>query len=142
MLADACELVPMTDADDFLEQHHISGSGLYDYAFGLKHQGSVVAVATFSGNTLLRYTCGELTVVGGLTRLAAAAQPIETFCDLRWSRGLGLLRAGWEVLAQTPPAVMYINSNTFKMLREEPTTTKTNWHKHYDCGQIKFRFSL
>ncbi|MBB6501718.1 hypothetical protein [Pedobacter cryoconitis] len=130
--------ITQPQADQFLNQHHLQGSATSRYRYALLLNDQIVAVATFSGKRkMIRkhpdYTSAELirfatadgfTVQGGLSKLLQhfikTLQPddVMTYADLDWSYGKGYTKLGFELVAQTPPAEIWLD--TQKMIRYFP----------------------
>jgi hypothetical protein len=108
----------------FLEARHVQGSKTGTINLGLRHEGALVAVASFGaqrsgamvvtdGWEVLRFA-SEGTVVGGFSKLFSAfvrlASPDEviSYCDLRWGNGRVYKATGFELLSVTEPDYWWV----------------------------------
>ena len=105
-----------------------TGKDLKEYTL----DGEVVAMASFSAKRnmtrkregytsveLIRFaTVDGITVQGGLSKLirhmikTIGPDDVMTYADLDWSYGKGYTKLGFELTAQTPPAEIWINTET------------------------------
>ena len=111
---------------DFVEDHHLQGGAGGDH-YGLVLNGEVVAVAVFarqnaSRNTqggweLARYCVGEVSVVGGLSRLLRAwvassrATRVTSYSDNRWSDGALYRALGFRKEGVSRPSYWYFKKS-------------------------------
>jgi hypothetical protein len=116
-------------ADAFLNIHHIQGSVLARYKYGLVDGDELVAVATFSGTRLMKnkgsdYRSAELvrfatkegyTVTGGLSKLIkhfttqVKTNDLMSYADRDWSNGKGYESAGFTFESFVPPAEIWLD---------------------------------
>jgi hypothetical protein len=108
--------VPKKVASTFLKTHHTQGAKTAtNMAYGLFHEGELVALATFgkarfnnSGYELLRY-CSIGRVAGGISKLVTAFRrdhpgvDIVSYADLRWGSGDSYGKAGFTLDSITEP---------------------------------------
>jgi hypothetical protein len=117
----AVEQLSLSEAAAFLETHHTQGAGASrGISFGLRHEGCLVACATFAKSRyttsaeweLLRYASNGR-VQGGFTRLfsaflrAHAPASVVSYADLRWGEGDVYAQAGFQDDGMTPPDYWY-----------------------------------
>jgi hypothetical protein len=115
-------------ADAFLNIHHIQGSVMARYKYGLVDGDELVAVATFSGTRLMKdkgsdYRSAELvrfatkagyTVTGGLSKLIkhftaqVKTNDLMSYADRDWSTGKGYESAGFSFHGIVPPAEIWL----------------------------------
>lgn len=116
-------VINQKQADEFLDKNHLQGSVRSKYKFALSIAGELVAVALFSGARpmkriapdyhsyeLIRFaTLVGFTLTGGFSKLLkhfiAFAKPndIMSYADRDWSLGYAYERAGFKLVAETPP---------------------------------------
>lgn len=115
---------PKAEARHFLESTHTQGAGAaLNRVYALKHQGRLVAVATFgagrynnAGWELLRYaSVGR--VVGGISKLIAAFRAeyngqLVSYADLRWGSGESYRAAGFTLEKITEPDYWWVDPKT------------------------------
>ena len=124
--------VTQVEADNFFGQYHLQFSAKARHRFALTLDGEVVAMASFSAKRnmtkkregytsveLIRFaTVDGITVQGGLSKLirhmikTIGPDDVMTYADLDWSYGKGYTKLGFELTAQTPPAEIWINTET------------------------------
>jgi hypothetical protein len=121
-------------AEAFLNTHHLQGSVLARYKFGLIVSDELVAVATFSGTRLMKnksldYRSAELirfatkggyTVTGGMSKLIkhfvalVKTNDIMSYADRDWSTGKGYEAAGFTFNSLVPPSDIWVDRITQK----------------------------
>lgn len=123
------EIIPNKLGKEFLDKHHIQGSGVGSIYYGTYYEEELLAVTSF----LVRKDLVELTrhssdrqILGGLgkvTKFASKAleKDIISFCDLSRFDGKSYLACGYEVVKEIPPDYKYLVGNT----RDH----KFNWRK-------------
>lgn len=129
-----CEVVDVTPdyKSEFLNDHHIQGNGKGKFIYGLKYNGELIAIATFSKPRtgiskstdnigkyeLVRYA-SKVPVLGGLDKLISRFGKDHTDCrelisyaDRRWTYKLDniYMRTGWEMVSSTKPNYWYIKN--------------------------------
>ena len=124
--------VSQVEADGFFGEYHLQFSAKSRHRFALTLDGEVVAMASFSAKRnmtrkregytsveLIRFaTVDGITVQGGLSKLirhmikTISPDDVMTYADLDWSYGKGYTKLGFELTAQTPPAEIWINTET------------------------------
>lgn len=124
--------VTQVEADGFFGEYHLQFSAKSRHRFALTLDGEVVAMASFSAKRnmtrkregytsveLIRFaTIDGITVQGGLSKLirhmikTIGPDDVMTYADLDWSYGKGYTKLGFELTAQTPPAEIWINTET------------------------------
>jgi hypothetical protein len=131
-----CELryISSSEAESFLDRHHIQGSCNSSIQLGLFKNNKLLAVMTF-GNLrknlgssaepgkyeLLRF-CNfvNLNIVGGASKLLNrfikdySPKEIVSYCDLRWSDGNLYEKLGFTFSHQSIPSYFYIFGQTRK----------------------------
>lgn len=128
-----CEPLEREEASAFLEATHVQGVGTFKYAYGLKHNGSLVAVMTFGrpnrskngGNQyqweLVRFSSVG-SVVGGASKLfrrfVRDHQPttVLSFSDKRWGDGNLYRQIGFEWRGSTPVNYWYVDFGKCKRI--------------------------
>ena len=170
IFARKCSVVDVNNSDKlkFFNDNHIQGSGPGSITYGLKYEGSYVAMVTFinrgHGEYVLNRYATSCNVPGGFTKLLSHFthniiwNRIVTFADLRWSSGELYIKSGFTVEAQLPPDYQYINgqhrihkfnfrhknlSNILgdqynERLSELKNTENANIQRIYNCGLLKF----
>lgn len=123
------EKISKEDAECFLEQYHIQGSAGGRYRYALLYKEEVVAVAVFSHKRKMKgkgedYTSAELvrfatkdgvTVIGGMTKLIKhylrlfSPNDLMSYADRDWSVGNAYRTAGFELVGETPPSLLYVD---------------------------------
>lgn len=121
--------ITQPEADVFLKKNHLQGSAKARHRYALVLEDKFVAVATFSAKRKMTrkhtdYTSVELirfatadgfTVQGGLSKLikhltkTILPDDVMTYADLDWSYGKGYVKLGFELVAQVPPAEIWLN---------------------------------
>jgi hypothetical protein len=123
--------VSQPQADVFFEQYHLQGSAAARYKLALTLDDDCVAMASFSAKRNMTrraqagYTSVELirfasrdgfTVQGGLSKLirhltnAVAPHDVMTYTDMDWSYGNGYAKLGFEYVATSAPAEIFLNT--------------------------------
>lgn len=117
------------DSEQFFDQYHLQSCVKARYHYALKVDEQIIAVASFSAKRnmtrkaegytsieLIRFaTADGITVQGGLSKLIRhmikTLQPndVMTYADRDWSYGKGYTTLGFELAAETPPAVLWLN---------------------------------
>lgn len=119
--ARACKVVevPTKKAHAFFEQTHLAGSARMTKAFGLEHQGELIACASIApsrykkgGYELIRFSTKLNTaVIGGLSRiLKMLPRPLLTYCDSRFGTGRGYVASGFTDAGSTKPGFWYFKT--------------------------------
>lgn len=172
LYARKCQVEKITnqEAYSFCEQHHLMGGINSKHNYGLKHNGILVSVMTFSktrfdktGWELVRY-CSDGIVVGGAQKLFKrflADHPdgdIVSYADRRWSDGDLYRTLGFEESSPSKPGYWYFNSDNVRMhrlnftkqklIKNNSDPNKTEWEimvdsgfdRIWDCGQLVFYF--
>jgi hypothetical protein len=124
-----CELVVLESSEGrgFLDSHHLQGAGIAALYYGLKHDGQLVAVASFGKSRTGAMTGamveGEWEVVryasigrvrGGFGRLFSAflkdVSPLQviSYCDLRYGNGSVYAATGFKLRDITPPDYWWV----------------------------------
>ncbi|QNK63838.1 hypothetical protein H7F33_04900 [Pedobacter sp. PAMC26386] len=121
--------ITQPEADVFFQKNHLQGSAKARHRYALILAGQFVAVATFSARRKMTrihadYTSVELirfatadgfTVQGGLSKLikhlikTILPDDVMTYADLDWSYGKGYTKLGFEMVAQMPPAEIWLD---------------------------------
>jgi hypothetical protein len=148
-------------ADEFLINNHLQGSTKARYKFGLRYEGEVVAVATFSATRLMKfkdpvYRSAELirfasksgiTVTGGMTKLMKhyitliKPNDLMSYADRDWSLGNGYLVAGFSLDEVREPADLWLDTQSGKRYfshrkpQEEPGSL---YVKIFNTGNLKY----
>ena len=149
------------EADVFLNQNHLQFSVGAKHKYGLLENGILVAVACFSrlrkmNNGIANYNSAELirfaniqgtTVIGGFTKLLShyikSHQPndIMSYADRDWSRGSAYERAGFILVAKTPPATVLVNKENMRRIfphRLGSDICENDYHKVFNLGNLKY----
>ncbi len=165
-----CDLVELTskEANKFLKENHIQGSGRSNLRYGLRYRNDLVAVMTFlkgdkskslKGWELNRYaSLIEFNVVGGASKLFKHFQTtikptcVTSFADLRWSMQSKFYeKLGFTFFHNSPPNYWYFLPNevrrihrfalrkpTGSMLTERELRESEGYMRIYDCGSAKY----
>lgn len=119
------------EAAQFLNTYHLQGFVKAKYYYGLTLANEIVAVASFSGNRMMKnkgidYSSAELirfasktgvTVVGGLSKLIKhflrqqKLNDLMTYADRDWSLGKGYEGLGFQLSEETDPLMLYVNED-------------------------------
>lgn len=123
--------VPASEANRFFNVHHTQGRGLNSViAFGLRHQGRLVACMSFGmarfgreGWEILRFA-SDGRVQGGFSRLLATFVSVKnpstlwSYCDLRWGDGEVYRRNGFTLDGVTKPDYWYVDKRGQRLSRQ------------------------
>lgn len=122
--------VSQPQADEFFERYHLQASASARYKYALTLDNEIVAMASFSGKRnmtrrtqegytsveLIRFaTADGITVQGGLSKLIGhlaktiAPNDVMTYTDMDWSQGKGYIKLGFELVATSAPAEIWLN---------------------------------
>lgn len=149
IFARKCEVVKPSpqEAVAFLEANHIYGSARCRYRYGLKYEGALVAVSTFSApRPLPRIVRGEERIVqsyewvrfaslpdcrisGGMGRLLKTfiddvhPDDIMSYADLEWSDGAVYETLGFTRTALVPPVKFAVNTSTWERISIKKITS-------------------
>jgi len=123
--------VSQPQADAFFERNHLQGSASARYKYALFLDTELVALASFSAKRnmtrraekgytsveLIRFATAEgITVQGGLSKLlkhlikTIAPSDVMTYTDMDWSYGNGYTKLGFELVASSAPAEIWLNT--------------------------------
>jgi hypothetical protein len=139
-----CEVVELSskEANSFLKDNHLQGSGRSNARYGLKYKNKLVSVMTFSNSNLSRRLSGweinrfcsqvNTVVVGGASRLFSRfvtdhdPETVISYADRRWSNGELYQSLKFEFDSITPPNFWYFKPNDLHRihrftLRKKPT---------------------
>lgn len=165
-----CTVVPVSTPTkkQFLNTHHIQGSGASSINIGLSHEGKLVAVMAFvcksSGSYVLTRFATSVSVVGGFSKLLSHFQRnnrwenLVSFADLRWSEGGVYEKTKWTLDKTIPPDYCYSTGNgqrhhkfnyrrkhllrllkTFDpLLSERQNCDNNGLLRIWDCGKLKY----
>lgn len=93
------DAILQTAANMFHDKHHLQGGGqIGGKSYALTYGAEVIAVATFKGNTLTRYTVADgITIPGGLRKLISAAglTKVVTYADRDYFAGELYMASGF-----------------------------------------------
>jgi len=154
-----CQLreISSKEANTFLNQNHLQGSGRSNARYGLYYNNALVSVMTFSKENISRKIkgweinryCNKLntTVQGGASKLFKrfcndhSPEEVISYSDNRWGNGSVYSRLGFAPLSQTPPNYWYFQANDTKMyhrytLRKSATDDQelTEWQNRQQQG--------
>lgn len=116
---------PITAAESrvFMDQWHISGFVAGQAYLGLFHKNALIGAATFGKSRfeadtaeLLRYAT-SCHVIGGLPKIIKAGhrslefEKLVSYCDLRFGTGKSYAKAGFTLVAVTPPDYWWFKKN-------------------------------
>lgn len=113
--------VSVGEAKNFLNSNHIQGWTSASYRYGLRSDGTLVALLSMKSVSdqdadwdLVRYAT-DRSVPGGFSKLLKAFRndhtgPIKTFADLVWSDGDLYRKTGFEQVAVLEPDYCYVRS--------------------------------
>ena len=121
-----CELVAVSsgEAFSFHETNHVSGGTGSSVSVGLRLDGRLVTVMSFSRSRysggleweMARYSSlAGVTVVGGAARMFSRfvedvdASSVLSFCDLRWGTGKVYENLGFRLAGEGPPTYWYFD---------------------------------
>jgi hypothetical protein len=169
--ASACEVEEITrdEANRFLDRIHLQGGTHRSFlSLGLKHNGALVAVASFSRPHrqtmdsrphLSRFAIKPgIRVYGGLSRLSREAfgriGEFVTFVHFRLSNGSAYRKSGYIFEKFIRPDYMYFDIRNKTMVSKQARKKKApsseterelaraeGLYRVYDCGKIKFAFT-
>lgn len=125
LYARRCEVVEVStdECGRFLNDNHLQGKCNSKIRYGLKYQGKLVSVMTFSKPRFSKKYQWELvrfcnllghTVVGGASKLLShflhkyKPQSLISYADLRYSNGNMYKSIGFNFVKHTPPSYVYI----------------------------------
>lgn len=158
--------ISQTEADLFLNDHHLQGSVKARYKYALEENGKLVAVATFSNLRLMReigdaHRSSELirfaalsgfTVVGGFTKILqhfiALQHPddIMSYADRDWSLGHAYVHSGFRFVGVTPPLEIWLDLHTLQRHfphRLSPEEREGgNYLRIHNTGNLKYLLYL
>lgn len=110
LYARKCKITPLTTtlAQSFHEEYHLQGRRDGEN-FGVLHGEELVAVATFRGGELARWTVKfGVVIVGALSKMAKHyGKPFISYCDTAKHTGAGYLKAGFTLTSESPPSYWY-----------------------------------
>ena len=156
--------VSLTEARDFLSEHHLQGYSPCSYRFALKDGDRLVQVITFG--SLSRHHAGKngktvelkrlaslsgTSVVGGasrlfkfaLLRMAGKFKYVKSYCDRRWSQLVGDTvydKLGFKVVSETKYTPHYIKrqkryrNQSLRKTKEEQSLGLTEWELRLSQG--------
>lgn len=115
------EPVSLKDANEFYRHTHLQGEVQRGKSFGLYYQNKLVCCMTigisrFEKNKkeLLRFsTLVNTTVIGGFSKLLKnfGEEEVISYANRRWSKAGVYERCGFNVVATTPPSMLYYVNN-------------------------------
>lgn len=132
--ARSCEVkqIRSKEANTFLNENHLQGSGRSNVRYGLYYNDELVSVMTFSNSNVSRKLSGweinrfcskvGYSIVGGASRLFKAfvkeenPKQVISYADSRWSNGDLYQQLGFEFDSQTPPNYWYFRPNELKRI--------------------------
>jgi uncharacterized Zn finger protein (UPF0148 family) len=123
-----CEVQELDNVSDFLNEHHLQGSCVSSYKFGLFYNNELVSVMTFSNTRNNDIGIGELSrfcnhssylVSGGASKLLSYFiknygdnyEKIISFSDNNYSNGNVYSTLGFELTQNLKPDYKYITPN-------------------------------
>lgn len=163
--------VTYQESREFLNRYHISGSAYGDLYLGVFFRDEMIAVAVFGSHhrnyedkVLRRWGVKtDWNISGAISKVAREAMRrldvnhLITWCDRRWSQGIGFVAAGWKVDRTLKPDYFYWNgsgkyfvSKQSRRKRAVNTPDNITEHEHakadglyriYDCGKIRLIYS-
>jgi len=161
-----CEIkkINSKEANKFINENHIQGSGRANLHYGLYYDNELVSVMTFLkgdlskkilGWELNRFCCKlNYSVVGGASRLFSAfikeidPDAVTSFADRRWCEIEPVYKKlGFQFISNTIPNYWYFNSKELKRLHRFSYRSKNNISEAdqtrellqiYDCGSSKW----
>ena len=162
------EKISKVEAAEFLNKFHLQGTVGARYQYGLSYKNELVAVGTFSNKRKMSrkgpaYTSAELvrfatkdgiTVIGGLSKLvkhyvkALAPNDLMSYADRDWSIGKGYISSGFKLIAETPPAKLYLDKDTLQryFMHRIPNPPDSPANPHYieifNTGNLKYILDL
>ncbi|WP_134089485.1 hypothetical protein [Olivibacter sp. XZL3] len=147
----------------FQEEHHLQVPLPGKYRYGLWHEGTLTAVAVFSGGRKMRATASDYRsfellrfcnrsgylVVGGLSKLlkgfAREFTPgdIMTYVDKDWSSGENYEKLGFQSEGISPPQCFLVHAIEKKRYQDKrfdlPVDKGASAHHVENLGSIKMR---
>ena len=118
--------VSVEEARDFCERNHIQGYAPCSIRYGLRHDGDLVMLMTFSRRNISKGSkdpgyeisrmCSSDRVVGGASKLfkvykTDVREDLITYSDLRWGEGEVYEKIGMTRLEDTPPNYWYVDGD-------------------------------
>lgn len=153
-----------TEAELFLEAHHLMGATKSVSQYGLFKHDQLLAVATFSNGRKMRRLpehlrsfelirfCNKsgVTVSGGLTKLLQhfirEKQPgdIMTYVDAGYSTGESYLKAGFEKHEQSKETNYLVDQQTYERLPFDAEMAKNNkrYYIYQHQGNLKLVYTV
>jgi len=155
-------------ADDFINENHVSGVASSTIQIGLFHNNELVSVGTFKKSRYTRDNSFELirfcsrcnhSVVGGLSKIVSFFQnkykmDVVSYCNLRYGNGNGYLKAGFTLIKKTDPGYWYFDKDdvyhrsVFQKKKLQQITNKNGTeadlakliglNRFWDCGNLLF----
>lgn len=145
------------EANEFLRENHLQGSGRSNVRYGLFQYEQLVSVMTFSKENISRKSqeweinrfCTKqgMTVSGGASKLFKqflrdyAPQKVISYSDNRWGDGKLYMNLGFQKISTTPPNYWYVKPNDTKLyhryaLRKTKTDKQelTEWQNRQQQG--------
>jgi hypothetical protein len=166
-----CSVTKLTStvANQFLNEHHLQGSGRSNERYGLYSDDELVSVMTFSHENVSRNLVGweinrfctkqGLSVVGGASKLFkqfvldVTPSEVISYADLRWGKGEVYGALGFVFENNTTPNYWYIsglkrihryslrkNENDDPALTEWENRQAQGFDRIWDCGNAKWRW--
>jgi hypothetical protein len=164
-----CDIVELSsaEANSFLKEHHIQGSGRSNVRYGLMYDNELLSVMTFSKDNLSRKindwelnrfaSKTDWNIAGAASRLFKRfirdhnPKQIVTYADKRWSEGNLYHHLGFVMSRDTEPNYWYIDGlrriHRFALRKndqDDPNMTEwenrkaQGWNRIWDCGSIRF----
>jgi G:T-mismatch repair DNA endonuclease (very short patch repair protein) len=173
LFARNCKIVSLTksEAEVFINKHHVQGYTSGSVRIGLQHQGSTVAVMTFGKSRfnkkyeweLLRF-CSNAVVVGGAGKLLSyfvgnfKPKNIVSYSDNRWFTGTVYDKLGFTEKSTTV-GYFYTDYNKrynrlafqkYKLVSEGFNAMLSEWEimqqrkfdRIWDCGQVCWELEI
>ena len=120
------EKITSSEANVFLKNNHLQGTGRSNVAYGLKHQGELVGVMTMSKSNITRKLTGweinrmafkqGINVVGGASKLFKKfvdeydPERVISFAELRYGEGTVYEKLGFEKEYDSAPNYWYFKT--------------------------------
>lgn len=147
----------------FQVAHHLQVPLPGKYRYGLWHEGTLMAVAVFSGGRKMHHTasnyrsfellrfcnCSGYLVVGGLSKLLKgfarefAPGDIMTYVDRDWSSGENYEKLGFRSEGTSPPQGFWVHAMEKNRMQDKHTDLRTGkdpaLHRVENLGSIKMR---
>lgn len=172
-----CSIVHDADLGSFEKEHHLMGACNAGARIALMHGGKIVASMSFSRSRydkdmeweMIRYTTGDVAVVGGGARLLKAfvaryaPRSIVTYCDRRYGVGRIYPQLGFVFSHNTAPNYWYCKAGKTELLSrqmfmkhklpkmlerydadktERVNMLNNNYYRVYDCGSSVWKMVL